>query len=165
MKTSTKAALYSALLFPGFGQYYTGARKKGALIIAVITGLVMWLGVRIYSLVYEVLTGGGGSQEILGNINEENIALIHRLAYKENLWLVIFIINKKELNDLSSGFVWIRDIPVGIDLKNRSLVHDILRARRRGHRSGAPLHPGSRDIFPRAQHCNKPGWLAALPLL
>ena len=91
MKISTRAALYSGLVMPGLGQYYTGMRGKGYVLGAAVTGLLVWLGVRMFRLVYDVLVGEGPMEAALSNINEATIAQVHSLAYRQNLWLVVLI--------------------------------------------------------------------------
>jgi TM2 domain-containing membrane protein YozV len=92
MKISTRAALYSGLIIPGLGQLYLGSRKKGFAIALCVIGLVVWLAVRLFALVYDVLIGEGSPEAVFFNLNEATVAQIHTLAYKQNLWLLILII-------------------------------------------------------------------------
>ncbi|GEM_PF-991893 len=92
MKIATRAALYSGLVLPGLGQIYTGKRKKGYAIAGAVISLIAWLGVRIFRLVYHVLITDEGFENLIFYLDEKTLATIHRMAYRQNLWLVILIV-------------------------------------------------------------------------
>jgi len=93
LKLSTRAALLSGLVLPGLGQYLNGQRVKAGVIMTAITVLVLALGGRIFSLVYQVLAAATAPGSLILIPSKQTLAEIHRRAYSENGWLLLLIVS------------------------------------------------------------------------
>ena len=92
MKVSTRAALLSGLILPGWGQYYNGQRRKGVSIMAATVVLVGALGWRIFSLVFHSLRVPEVLDRLPWSLTPQLLERLHRQAYVQNWWLLLLII-------------------------------------------------------------------------
>jgi len=90
MKETTKAALRSGLIAPGWGQWKLGLRKKGALMMAATVALLLGLMFKIYAVVHSVLNPEDGPITIIPS--PEQIAEIHAKVYSGGAWVLIGLI-------------------------------------------------------------------------
>ena len=92
MKLSTRAALLSGLVLPGLGQYLNGQRVKAGVMISAISVMILALGWRIFSLVYQVLAAANPAGALILIPSQKTLAEIHRRVYSENGWLLFLIV-------------------------------------------------------------------------
>ena len=113
MNLATRAALFNALLFPGWGQIYLKKYKRGILIITgVVIGIlsILWLIVqstinilKIAPLKKGTVTFGAVLQLAINAIKTLNFYLFLILFFMFLLWIIsiidAYLIGKKEIQN------------------------------------------------------------------
>lgn len=63
MKDNIKAALLSALVLPGVGQFFKGHKMKGGILILAVTVLLFAAAILAAVAIQDALHGGGGTRD------------------------------------------------------------------------------------------------------
>jgi TM2 domain-containing membrane protein YozV len=65
MKENMKAALLSALILPGVGQFYLGRKLKGAILVLFVTLLLLVAVILAVMAIQDALRGSGGMDPVV----------------------------------------------------------------------------------------------------
>jgi hypothetical protein len=113
---ATKAALYNALLFPGWGHFYLKKYKRGFLIILpVIAGMLLmcWLVIQVAQKILKAIPIKKGNVDIVAIINlsmnslnevDSNFFLILFLIFLLWVFSIIdaYLLGKKQIQEISA---------------------------------------------------------------
>lgn len=94
MKTATKAALFNALLFPGWGQLYLKQYKKGIVIMSAITAGIFYILCSIIQSARTILKIAPFKKGTVTFISIIRLAIesIKELNYFQLLPVILFIL-------------------------------------------------------------------------
>ena len=94
MKIHIKAALLSALVFPGLGQFYKGDRIKGVILLACVNILLLIIICLVLQQLMPLIINGNGisdTNKILEGLNSGSPLIRKLLAMLGGLWFYSWI--------------------------------------------------------------------------